>query len=33
MFLFEYFNWFDAAILTALAVVIVMGLTSHGPVR
>ena len=33
MFLLEYFSWFDAAILTALAVVILMGLSSHGPVR
>lgn len=29
MFL-EYFSWFDAAILTALVVVIVMGLAGHG---
>lgn len=30
MIFLEYFSWFDAAILAALAVVILMGFVSHG---
>jgi hypothetical protein len=30
MFVLDYFSWFDAAILAALAVVVLMGFAGHG---
>jgi hypothetical protein len=32
MFVLDYFSWFDAAILTALVVVVLMGFAGHGSV-
>ena len=32
MFVLDYFSWFDAAILVALVVVVLMGFAGHGHV-